>query len=81
MLANVLRSEQAIAMSIHIIRVFTRKREVLLSHQVVFQKLEQLEGRITGHDQEIQVIFDHLTELVPPTEHRREPIGFEPSEA
>ncbi len=78
MLANVLRSEQAIAMSIHIIRVFTRMREVLLSHQVILQKLEQLEGRLTGHDQEIQAIFDHLTELVSPTEQRREPIGFKP---
>jgi phage regulator Rha-like protein len=34
MLANVLRSEQAIAVSIRIIRVFNRMREVLLSPQV-----------------------------------------------
>ena len=81
MLANVLRSEQAIAVSIHIIRVFTRMREVLLSHREILQKLEQLEGRLTGHDEEIQAIFDHLTELVSPMEQARKPIGFKPHEA
>jgi phage regulator Rha-like protein len=73
MLANVLRSEQAIAVSIQIIRVFNRMREVLLTHRELLKKLEQLEGRITGHDEEIQAIFDHLTELVSPTEQHRKP--------
>lgn len=89
MLANVLRSEQAIAMSIHIIRVFTRMRELLLSSHDVVAKLKELEGRITGHDDEIQTIFDHLTALVSPAEHHRKPtllrrrlregaVGFKP---
>jgi phage regulator Rha-like protein len=78
MLANVLRSEQAIAMSIHIIRVFTRMREVLLSSSDVVAKLKELEGRLSGHDEEIQAIFDHLTELVSPAGQHRKPIGFQP---
>ncbi|MBK9763916.1 MAG: ORF6N domain-containing protein [Flavobacteriales bacterium] len=81
MLANVLRSEQAIAVSIQIIRVFNRMREVLLSHREILQRQEQLEGRVTGHDDEIQAIFDHLTELVAPAEQMRKPIGFKPNEA
>lgn len=80
MLANVLRSEQAIAMSIHIIRVFNRMRDMLLSHHEVLQKLEELEGRISGHDHEIQAIFDHLTALVSPAEKSRNPIGFKPTD-
>jgi hypothetical protein len=64
--------------SIHIIRVFSRLREVLLSHREILQKLEQLEDRLTGHDEEIQAIFDHLTELVLPMEQARKPIGFKP---
>jgi hypothetical protein len=80
MLANVLRSEQAIAMSIHIIRVFIRMREMLLAHHEVLQKLEELEGRISGHDGEIQAIFDHLTALVSPAERKGRPIGFNPIE-
>ena len=81
MLANVLRSEQAIAVSIQIIRVFNRMREVLLTHRELLQKLEQLEGRLTGHDEEIQAIFDHLTELVSPAEQSRKPIGFKREES
>ena len=81
MLSSVLNSEQAILVNIHIIRVFSRMREVLLSHREILQKLEQLEGRLTGHDEEIQAIFDHLTELVSPAEQARKPIGFKPGEA
>jgi phage regulator Rha-like protein len=64
MLANVLRSEQAIAVSIHIIRVFTRMRELLRSHKDLLLKIEQLEPQVQGHDQEIPVIFDHLKHLL-----------------
>ena len=78
MLANVLRSERAITVSIHIIRVFTRMREVLLPHRDVLQKLEQLEGRVGTHDEEIQALFDHLTALVSPAEQTRKVIGFKP---
>jgi hypothetical protein len=81
MLANVLRSEQAIAVSIQIIRVFNRMREVLLTHPELLQKLERLEGRLAGHDEEIQAIFDHLTALVSPVEQPRRPVGFRPGEA
>jgi hypothetical protein len=88
MLSSVLGSEQAILVNIHnlsrhsgIIRVFTRMREVLLSHREILQKLEQLEGRVTGHDDEIQAIFDHLTELVTRPEAPRRSIGFKPNEA
>ncbi len=81
MLSSVLNSEQAILVNIQIIRVFSRMREVLLSHREILQKLERLEGRLTGHDEEIQAIFDHLTELVSPTEQARKPIGFKPGEA
>ncbi|MCB0768863.1 MAG: ORF6N domain-containing protein [Flavobacteriales bacterium] len=81
MLSSVLGSEQAILVNIHIIRVFTRMREVLLSHRETLQKLEQLEGRVTGHDEEIQAIFDHLTELVSPSQQARTAIGFKPGKA
>ena len=81
MLSSVLGSEQAILVNIHIIRVFSRMREVLLSHREILQKLEQLEGRVTGHDEEIQAIFDHLTELIICPEAPRRSIGFKPNKA
>jgi len=81
MLSSVLNSERAILVNIQIIRVFTRMRGMLLSHREILQKLEQLEGRVTGHDEEIQALFDHLTALVSPTEQPRKAIGFKPYEA
>lgn len=79
MLSSVLNSGQAILVNIHIVRVFSRMREVLLSHREILQKLEQLEDRLSGHDEEIQAIFDHLTELVSPAaEQPRKSIGFKP---
>lgn len=81
MLANVLRSDQAIAVSIHIIRVFTRMREAVMAHTEILQRLEEIEGRLAGHDEEIQAIFDHLTALVSPVEQPRRPVGFRPGEA
>ena len=91
MLANVLRSEQAIAVSIHIIRVFNRMWEVFHSPKHVLDKLKELEERISVHDIEIQTIFDHLTELVSPPEQARKPtllrrrlregaVGFKPDQ-
>ena len=44
MLANVLKSEQAITMSIRIIEIFVKLREVLLAHEEILSKLEQLES-------------------------------------
>ncbi|MCC6541387.1 MAG: ORF6N domain-containing protein [Flavobacteriales bacterium] len=79
MLSSVLNSEQAILVNIHIIRVFTRMREMLLAHHEVLQKLEELEGRLSTHDEEIQAIFDHLTALVSPAERQGRPIGFKPT--
>ncbi len=81
MLSSVLNSEQAVLVNIRIIRVFTRMREVLLSHREILQKLEQLEGRVTGHDDEVQALFDHLTALVSSTGQPRKAIGFKPDEA
>jgi hypothetical protein len=81
MLSSVLNSEQAILVNIQIIRVFAPMREVLFSHRDFLQKLEQLEGRVSGHDAEIQALFDHLTAMVSPAEQPRRGIGFKPDDA
>ncbi len=79
MLANVLKSEQAITMSIRIIEIFVRLREVLLTHKDVLLKLEKLERKAVQHDSDIKLIFKYLKELLnPPTEPMRK-IGFKHS--
>lgn len=76
MLSSVLNSEIAIKVNIQIIRVFTRMREVLLTHKEILLKLEQLEKKITNHDEEIQIIFNTLKELINPPIKERKKIGY-----
>ena len=76
MLSSVLNSERAVLVNIHIIRVFTRIRELLSTHKDVLLKLEQLERAVVQHDGEIKVIFDRLRELLDPPSEPRRKIGF-----
>jgi hypothetical protein len=63
MLANVLRSERAIKMSIRIIEVFVKVRELLLTHKDILLKLEKIEHAIADHDDKIMLIFQYLKQL------------------
>jgi ORF6N domain len=47
MLSSVLNSETAIEVNIQIIRIFTRMRELLLTHKDILIKLEQAEKKMT----------------------------------
>ena len=47
MSSSVLKSDGAIAANIHIIRVFTRMRQMLLTHKDILVKLEELEKTLS----------------------------------
>ena len=76
MLANVLKSKQAIEVSLGLLDIFVKMREMLSVSKDVLLKLEQLEKRITGHDAEIKIIFTTLKNLFnsPPKPRRR--VGY-----
>ncbi|WP_114937519.1 ORF6N domain-containing protein [Mucilaginibacter endophyticus] len=76
MLSSVLNSKQAITMSIKIIEVFVKFREMLISHKDLLLKFEQLEKLVIHHDDEIQSIFQALKQLIQQKNEPREPIGF-----
>ena len=81
MLANVLRSERAIKMSIRIIEVFVKVRELLLTHKDILLKLEKIEHAIADHDDKIMLIFQYLKQLEQAKQQqeeltRRKRIGF-----
>jgi len=76
MLSCVLNSERAIAVNIQVIRVFTKMREMLLTHKDILLKLEQIERKIAGHDEDIQLIFKYLKQLLNPPQEPRPRIGF-----
>jgi phage regulator Rha-like protein len=76
MLSCVLSSERAIAVNIQVIRVFTKMREMLLTHKDILLKLEQIERKVGGHDEDIQLIFKYLKQLLTPPQEPRPRIGF-----
>lgn len=76
MLSSVLNSEIAIEVNIRIIRVFTKMREMLLTHKDILLKLEQLEKKLSNHDEEIELIFDTLKELIKPQNKELTKIGY-----
>ncbi|TWI91627.1 ORF6N domain-containing protein [Chitinophaga japonensis] len=76
MLANVLHSERAIQVSIRIIEIFIKMREMLSSHKDILLKLEQVEKKMNGYDEDIQLIFEYLKQLLNPAQEPRKKIGF-----
>lgn len=76
MLANVLKSDQAITMSIRIIEIFVKLREALLTHKDILLKIEQLERKSVQYDEDIKVIFQYLRELLNPQSQPMRKIGF-----
>lgn len=76
MLSGVLRSKVAIRMHIHIIRVFAKLKEMLLTNKDILIQLQQIESRVSSHDGEIQLIFQHLRQLLAPPQPPRRRIGF-----
>jgi len=76
MLSNVLKSGRAIEMSIKIIDVFVKLREMLLTHKDILLKLEQLEKQVIQNSDDIQMIFTALKELLNPPREPRPRVGF-----
>ncbi len=76
-LSNVLKSQTAIAASIRVVQVFISMREQLAAHKELAGKLAELEGRITGHDEALQNLFEAIRQLIePPLPENRKQIGF-----
>lgn len=66
MLANILKSKQAIVVSLRLVEIFVKMREILAGNKDIMLKLEQMEKRMTGSEQDIQVIFSALKKLLTP---------------
>jgi len=77
MLASVLHSPRAVAMSVAIVRAFVQLRELLAGHRQLAVKLAELEHRLEGHDQAIGNLFEAIRQLIAPPgpEHGRK-MGF-----
>lgn len=77
MLSSVLRSPQAIEVSVQIMRAFVQLRELVSSHDLLRTKLAELEDKLTEHDIHFRTVFDAIRQLMqsPPRDDRQR-IGF-----
>ena len=61
MLSSVLNSERAILVNIHIIRIFVKLRELMLTHKDLRIRVDDLEKK---YDQQFQVVFKAIKLLL-----------------
>jgi hypothetical protein len=64
MLSTVLNSPTAIKVSIQIIRVFTKVREMLTDSLGVKLEIEEIKKKLTNHSKNIELVFNYLDELM-----------------
>jgi len=76
MLANVLSSTHAIHMSVQIIEVFIRMREMLMTHRELGTKLKELEQKVGKHDEDIQSIITAIQRLIAVENKPKRRMGF-----
>jgi hypothetical protein len=73
----VLNSEQAVQMSVFVVRAFVRLREMLATNRRLAVKIDELENRLDTNDSTIQDLIEAIKELMTPEEPRRMRIGFQ----
>jgi hypothetical protein len=76
MLSSVLISERAIKVNIQIMRVYIRMRELMITHKDILLKLEELESKVSSHDEKIILIFEYLKKLIAPETKIRKRVGY-----
>ena len=63
MLSSVLKSERAEKVNIIIIDTIVKLRELMFMHKDVIQQLEQVQNKLTEHENQIMAIFEYLTQI------------------
>lgn len=80
MLSSVLRSKQAIRVNIQIMRIFTRFKELLADNINLYLEIEKIKKKITIQDQNIELVFSYLDELIEKNKRSIKKIGFRRSD-
>ncbi|MBL7892187.1 MAG: ORF6N domain-containing protein [Bacteroidia bacterium] len=77
-LANVLKSTRATQMSIKIIEVFVKMREMLTDNTELRLEIEQIKHKPGNHSKNIELVFQYLDELLEKKENPkpRKAIGY-----
>ena len=73
MLSSVLNSKRAIQVNVQIMRAFSKLREMLSTHEDLKKKIEAMEKR---YDQQFQIVFEAIKQLLETEAKPRKKIGF-----
>ena len=77
MVASVLNSDRAIAMSIYVIKAFVKMREELMANDTVLRRLEEIDQTLILHDEGLRDLYEKLMPLLDPgPEREQRKIGF-----
>ena len=78
MLANVLKSERAINVSIQIIELFVKLRKFNISYEELRRDMERIKEKVSNQNKNIELVFSYIDELTQKEEKRKPKrrIGF-----
>ena len=77
MVANILNSPRAVAMSVYVIRAFVKMRGELAANAAILKRLAEIDKTLLIHDVALREIFEKLRPLlVPPPVPPKPEIGF-----
>jgi hypothetical protein len=79
MAATILNSEQAVAMSVYVIRAFVRIKEQLVANNEILKRLAEFDTKLMQHDNALWDVYQKLLPLLNPVEKETgKRIGFNP---
>lgn len=76
MLANVLNSDRAIKVSVRIVEIFIKMREMIHMNKELLLKMDKLEQIVISHDEKIVQVFKYLKKFIEIQEKPRKQVGF-----
>jgi hypothetical protein len=77
MVANVLSSQQAVAMGVFIVRAFVQQRDAIAANDAILKRLAEIDKTLLVHDKALRDIYQKLLPLLqPPPEPPKPKIGF-----
>jgi hypothetical protein len=77
MAASILNTKRAVEVSVFVVRVFVKLREMISANKELARKLSELESRIDKHDDAIRSLLTAIRQLMAPSaEPAKRKIGF-----
>ena len=77
MAANVVRSKEAVQMSLYVVRVFIKLREMVASNHKLAAQFAELERQVEKHDKALVSVVQAIKQLLePPKPKKKRSMGF-----